>query len=70
MVVSDKKSRVKAVKRPKTRRSSQLVDEDSSEVKIKKKEVTSPLVSPSAISGVLMGDISTGDCPLVDACGR
>lgn len=55
MVVPDKKSRVKAAKRPKTRRSSQRWGEDSMEVKIKKEEVTSPLVSPSPWSGGLVG---------------
>lgn len=59
MVVPDKKSRVKAVKRPKTRRSSQLVDDDVGEGKIRKKEGTSQLVGPPAVS----------DRPLVAACG-
>ncbi|CAF89468.1 unnamed protein product, partial [Tetraodon nigroviridis] len=47
MVVPDKKSRAKAAKRPKRRRSSQLAEDDSSQVKVKKREVTSP---PSARS--------------------
>lgn len=70
MVVPDKNSRVKATKRPKTRRSSQPVDDDSSEAKIKKKEVTSPLVSPTPVRDVLIDGVSSGDCPLVEACGR
>lgn len=70
MVVPDKKSRVKALKRPKTRKSTQLEDEDSSEVKVKKEKVSSPLVSPSPGSGVLIDDVSTGDCPLAEACGH
>uniref|UniRef100_H3C9U7 IRF tryptophan pentad repeat domain-containing protein n=1 Tax=Tetraodon nigroviridis TaxID=99883 RepID=H3C9U7_TETNG len=48
MVVPDKKSRAKAAKRPKRRRSSQLAEDDSSQVKVKKREVTSPPVSPSS----------------------
>lgn len=49
----EKKSRVKAAKRPKTRRSSQLED-DSGLMKIKKKEVTSQEVSPSTLINVLI----------------
>uniref|UniRef100_A0A674MIG1 Interferon regulatory factor 9 n=1 Tax=Takifugu rubripes TaxID=31033 RepID=A0A674MIG1_TAKRU len=47
----EKKSRVKAAKRSKNRRSSQLED-DSVQVKIKKKEVTSQQVSPSTLIDV------------------
>lgn len=52
-----KKSKVKAAKRSKTRRSSQREDDDSSQVKIVKKEVTSPQVSPSTFIDVLIASL-------------
>lgn len=54
MVAPKRKSRVKAAKRPRTRRSRQLLDDDDEEkekeVKMIKKEVTSLLVSLSPVS--------------------
>lgn len=76
MVAPKRKSRVKAAKRPRTRRSRQLLDDDEEEeekeeeVKIIKKEVTSLLVSLSPVSGVLIGEAFAGDWPLVEACGH
>uniref|UniRef100_H2V895 Interferon regulatory factor 9 n=1 Tax=Takifugu rubripes TaxID=31033 RepID=H2V895_TAKRU len=61
----EKKSRVKAAKRSKNRRSSQLED-DSVQVKIKKKEVTSQQVSPSTLIDVLIASLRGVDCPLVE----
>lgn len=75
MVAPKRKSRVKAAKRPRTRRSRQLLDDDDDdeeekEVKIIKKEVTSLLVSLSPVSGVLIDEAFAGDWPLVEACGH
>lgn len=52
----EKKNRVKAAKRSKNRRSSQRED-DSGQVKIKKKEVTSQQVSPSTLIDVVIASL-------------
>lgn len=63
MSVPEKKGRVKAAKRPKSRRGNQLEDDDSSQTKIKKKEVTSQQVSSSALMDMLIGYVWGAYCP-------
>lgn len=70
MSVPEKKGRVKAAKRPKSRRGSQLEDDDSSQTKIKKKEVTSLQVSSSALMDMLIGYVWGAYCSLVEVRGN